>query len=121
MVAQSRVSDRDGPIRIVASGKRAVSALGLLPRSATGTASSSATGGAQTQLGASRQLLDSALMDRDHGSHQSGMDLLPLQLSAPGATDVGGCAVTGELSFALSEWQPISPGGGPSEIGRAAC
>src|ERR1035441_8832722 len=84
MVAQSRVSDRDGPIRIVASGKRAVSALGLLPRSATGTASSSATGGEQAQLGTSRQLLDSALVDRDHGSHQPGMDLLPLQLSAPG-------------------------------------
>ena len=59
-------------------------AVGLLSRSASGSASSSAAGPTTVQLGASRRPVDAALLDRDHGLHQPGMGLLPLQFSRPG-------------------------------------
>ena len=51
--------------------------LGLLSRSAAGRASSGAAVGTQVRLGTVTRVVDAAIVDRDHQSHQSGMDLLP--------------------------------------------
>src|SRR5579864_6271619 len=49
-------------------------------------------------------------MDRDHGSHQFGMDFLSLQLSVPGGPDALSGFVAGNLRFAYAERKPVSPG-----------
>src|ERR1700686_3450137 len=70
VVAKFRARDLDGVVRTLASSQRAVSGVGLLSRRAPCASSSSAAGPAQIRLGTCRDVLDSVLVDCDHGAYQ---------------------------------------------------
>ncbi len=65
----------------------------------------------QVQLESARERMELALMARDHGAHQPGMDFVPRQFSDAGGSDVLGHRVAAQLCLAFSEWEPVFPGG----------